>query len=109
MNVLITGASRGIGQTIANLFLDKGHVVWIPTREELDLSKPVDLKNRQFDIIINNAGITYNALFQMSSFDKMKEVFDINEKILSAAGLKWYHICPVGHVFKNLADTGVFF
>ena len=57
MNVLITGASRGIGQTIANLFLNKGHAVWIPTREELDLSKPVDLKNRQFDIIINNAGI----------------------------------------------------
>ena len=57
MNVLITGASRGIGQTIANLFLDKGHAVWIPTREELDLSKPVNLKNRQFDIVINNAGI----------------------------------------------------
>jgi len=57
MNVLITGASRGIGQAIANLFLDKGHVVWIPTREELDLSKPVNLKNRQFDIVINNAGI----------------------------------------------------
>ena len=57
MNVLITGASRVIGQTIANLFLNKGHAVWIPTREELDLSKPVDLKNRQFDIIINNAGI----------------------------------------------------
>ena len=57
MNVLITGASRGIGQTIANLFLDKGHAVWTPTREELDLSKPVDLKNRQFDIVINNAGV----------------------------------------------------
>jgi 3-oxoacyl-[acyl-carrier protein] reductase len=57
MNVLITGASRGIGQTIANLFLDKGHTVWTPTREELDLSKPVDLKNRQFDIVINNAGV----------------------------------------------------
>ena len=51
MNVLITGASRGIGQTIANLFLDKGHAVWIPTREELNL------KNRQFDIVINNVGI----------------------------------------------------
>jgi len=41
-------------------------------------------------------------------FWESKEVFDINEKILSAAGLKWYHICPVGHVFKNLADTGAF-
>jgi 3-oxoacyl-[acyl-carrier protein] reductase len=57
MNVLITGASKGIGQAIANLFLDKGHTVWVPTREELDLSKPVNLKNRQFDIVINNAGI----------------------------------------------------
>lgn len=41
-------------------------------------------------------------------FWESKEVFDINERILSAAGLKWYHICPVGHVFKNLPDSKVF-
>jgi len=28
--------------------------------------------------LINNAGITYNALFQMSTIDKIKEVFDVN-------------------------------
>jgi 3-oxoacyl-[acyl-carrier protein] reductase len=30
------------------------------------------------DALVNNAGITYNALFQMTSMDKMREVFEIN-------------------------------
>ena len=28
--------------------------------------------------LINNAGITYNALFQMTSMDRMREVFEVN-------------------------------
>ncbi len=38
-------------------------------------------------------------------FWESREVVDINERILSAAQLKWYHICPVGHVFSNLSDA----
>lgn len=30
------------------------------------------------DILINNAGIIYTALFQLTSIDKIKEIFDIN-------------------------------
>jgi 3-oxoacyl-[acyl-carrier protein] reductase len=30
------------------------------------------------DVFVNNAGITYNALFQMSSTEKMHEIFDVN-------------------------------
>jgi len=30
------------------------------------------------DALVNNAGITYNALFQMTSMERMKEVFQIN-------------------------------
>lgn len=33
---------------------------------------------RPIDALVNNAGITYNALFQMSSLDKLKEVFEVN-------------------------------
>ena len=30
------------------------------------------------DVLVNNAGITYNALFQMTSIEKMREVFEVN-------------------------------
>jgi len=30
------------------------------------------------DALVNNAGITYNALFQMTSLEKMREVFEVN-------------------------------
>lgn len=30
------------------------------------------------DVLVNNAGITYNALFQMTSLEKMREVFEVN-------------------------------
>jgi 3-oxoacyl-[acyl-carrier protein] reductase len=30
------------------------------------------------DVLVNNAGITYNALYQMTSMDKMREVFEVN-------------------------------
>jgi 3-oxoacyl-[acyl-carrier protein] reductase len=30
------------------------------------------------DVLVNNAGIGYSALFQMSALDKLKEVFEIN-------------------------------
>ena len=57
MKIFITGGSKGIGKSIKNLFLEKGHEVYSPNRQELDLNKPVKLSNPQFDIVINNAGI----------------------------------------------------
>ena len=33
---------------------------------------------KKIDILVNNSGIGYNALFHMSTSDKLKEVFDIN-------------------------------
>jgi 3-oxoacyl-[acyl-carrier protein] reductase len=33
---------------------------------------------KDVNILVNNAGITYNALFQMSTLDKIHEVFDVN-------------------------------
>jgi len=57
MNVLLTGGSRGIGAAIALLFKDKGHYVYAPSRDELDLTLPIRLDTSEYDIIINNAGI----------------------------------------------------
>ena len=62
--VFITGASRGIGKTIAALLKKKGYKIIAPTRSELDLSDNQsvakylnDHKHLPVDIIINNAGI----------------------------------------------------
>ena len=57
MNVLITGATGGIGKAIAKIFKDNNHSVYAPSRDELDLSIDPILDRTDFDIIINNAGV----------------------------------------------------
>ena len=52
--VLITGASRGIGKSIARYYIDKGHNVLTPTREDIDLEKialkKIDLNSKKYPI-----------------------------------------------------------
>jgi len=43
-----------------------------------EAAKTIMSTKKKVDVLVNNAGITYNALFQMSTIDKMKEVFDVN-------------------------------
>ncbi|MCL2007333.1 MAG: 3-oxoacyl-[acyl-carrier-protein] reductase [Treponema sp.] len=108
--VLITGALRGIGKTIADLFIQEGAEIW-----GLDYMTPEDLADRVsaakgklhwvqadlselagidekidaaikdsggFDILVNNAGITKDNLSFRMSIDEWQKVIDIN---LSAA------------------------
>jgi 3-oxoacyl-[acyl-carrier protein] reductase len=73
MRVLVTGGSRGIGQAITKEFEKHGHVVYRPTREDIDLTKSVSLKFIEFDIIINNAGINpLKSVIDISDDDVMK-------------------------------------
>jgi len=103
---LVTGASRGIGRAIADLFLAAGAEVWgLGTKEPADLAERQaaaqgklrwivadvgDLANLEpiieaalkeadgFDILVNNAGITRDGLsFRMRLADFQK-VLDVN-------------------------------
>jgi len=103
---LVTGALRGIGRTIADLFIAEGAEVW-----GLDYKTPEDLSRRieeakgklhwvtvdlseldkiegaiesavkesgGFDILVNNAGITRDNLSFRMSLEEWQKVLDVN-------------------------------
>ncbi len=100
-NVIITGASRGIGFELAKLFGDAGHQVLALSRNDkpisslnhpnissfsFDLSKESDLQKltesiqnwKTVDILINNAGRLLNKPFLETSATEFQEVYKVN-------------------------------
>jgi len=100
-NVIITGASRGIGFELAKLFAEGGHHVLALSRNDnpisklnhsnitsfpFDLSKEIDLQKlvtflkdwKSVDILINNAGKLISKPFLETSTAEFKQVFKVN-------------------------------
>ena len=103
--VLLTGASGGIGKALSQKFINNGaNLIFTSSNNDkldelrnlygdvhsyylLDLSKKENLmdninnikeKNKDIDIIINNAGITKDNLLLRMSVEQWQEVIDIN-------------------------------
>ncbi|WP_378178082.1 SDR family NAD(P)-dependent oxidoreductase [Aquimarina sp. SS2-1] len=101
-NIIITGASRGIGYEMVKLFADEGHQVLALSRNEKpikalgyknihtfsfdicnssDLAKMVDYIAKYWnkvDILINNAGKLLNKPFEEISTQEFEEVYKVN-------------------------------
>ena len=65
--------AKETGVTISPVYFDFADVEQV--KEGV---KTIRSSKQSVDIFVNNAGIVYTALFQMTPIDKMKEVFDIN-------------------------------
>lgn len=127
MNILVTGASRGIGNAIFKELKSLGNV-YITGRDEktlrilgangyiaCDLSKNIDklcdfIKDIKFDVIVNNAGeYIYGAIDTMSEKD-IKRMFDVNVlspiKIISA-GVPYMKEQKFGRIINIGSISGV--
>lgn len=81
----VTGGSRGIGETIAQVLTDCGAKVVAPTRAELDLLDTKSITNYitnhrelQVDIFVHCAGINELAGISEITEDILTRVYDVN-------------------------------
>ncbi len=80
---LITGASRGIGKAIKNLFDERGIFVYAPSRSEMNLISNESIKQYvdklpDIDILINCAGINDLASMDEMTEEKLQEMIQVN-------------------------------
>lgn len=108
MNIILTGASRGIGYEVCKILTSQGHKVIAISRSKEKLNKlqaecttgqliplPMDIQSKNFeidlitgiskhtdqvDILINNAGSLVNKEFMALTDDDFDGIFDVNVK-----------------------------
>lgn len=133
-NVLVTGASKGIGKCISEELANSGYNVFVSARNEkalkntkfkaycvCDLEKSTDLeklsqfvKDNDIDILINNAGTyIYNPIENMD-YSHIFEIFKINSiapsylisKVVPNMKLKnWGRIVNIGSISGVMGEA----
>ena len=97
--ILITGAGSGLGKSIAEKLICKGHVVYgtyrtnndmkivgitfiksdiTSEKDNQDLIKKILQKEKQIDVIINNAGMTLSGPTLSFSAEDFQKILEIN-------------------------------
>ena len=95
MKILVTGATRGIGKTIADVLGKDNEIFATGRNEELlkcyknyiacDLSQKNDLEElgeyihlNKIDVLVNNAGEYIYSLIDSTDYEQIKELISIN-------------------------------
>ena len=69
----IASLTKETGATISPVYFDLADIEQVKAGVKTIMSA-----KQSVDVLVNNAGIIYTSLFQMTPVDKMKEVFEIN-------------------------------
>ncbi len=129
MNILVTGASKGIGKAIAQTLAKVGHVYITARNEDLlktidcdgyfvcDLSKPEDLENlgnfieqKEFDILINNAGEYIYNQTEKTTLAELEHISKVNLQApiyLSARAIPYMKKKKFGRIVNIGSISGV--
>ncbi len=135
MNILITGASSGIGRDMARIFHKMGHSLYLVARREdllnnlkseldgkpavipLDLSVEENcvslfemLKDKGIDVLINNAGFGVFGEFSDTPLERELEMLDVNIRalhILTKKFLPLFEERNSGYIL-NVASSAAF-
>jgi short-subunit dehydrogenase len=107
MNVVITGASRGIGKAIAEIFAANGHHLYMSSRNEVALYKAMDeLGTKYPSVTIKTKAFDLSRKEEATSFGKWCLNYCVPDIVVNNAGLfepGSVHNEPDGLLEKQLA------
>lgn len=97
--ILITGGAGEIGHAIARKFIEKGDLLLVPTRQEMDLLSMDSIDNymqaNDADVFIHCAGINFPKAFEDIIADDLMKTMQVN-------AFSFYKIAQ--YVLKNLKE-----
>lgn len=130
MNILVTGASRGIGKAIANKLIGLGHVVFVSARNEellktyrnycvCDLATEIEklgeyIVANNIDAIVNNAGEYIYSPIESMNYSQIEHVVKVNLEaplyLISRAvpymkAKKWGRIVNIGSISGVMGEA----
>ena len=87
MNVVITGASRGIGKAIAEIFAANGYHLYLTSKNELSLNKATEeLLSKYSNVVIKSKAFDLSDKEQAKQFGEWCLSFSIPDILINNAG-----------------------
>lgn len=130
MNILVTGASRGIGKAIADKMLEEGHNVFVSARNEnllksyknycvCDLATEIEklgeyIELNNIDVLVNNAGEYIYSPIEEMNFTQIEHITRVNFEaplfLISKAvpymkSNKWGRIVNIGSISGVMGEA----